>query len=86
MTCCLVSFLKFYGMTLNVTLISKIFDTDSLFYQQDLRQLFGSFIWENSYTVRRLELLSHSVQFLLTWIRDWNSSCVHEDWNNDPKR
>ena len=68
MTCCLVSFLKFYGMTLNVTLISKIFDTDSLFYQQDLRQLFGSFIWENSDTVKRLEL-SH-FQFLLTWIRD----------------
>ena len=34
-------------MTLNVTL----FDTDSLFYQQDLGQLFGSFIWENSDTV-----------------------------------
>ena len=50
-------------------LISKIFDTDSLFYQQDLRHLFGSFIWENSDTIRRLDLLWH-FQFLLTWIRD----------------
>ena len=48
--------------------MSKIFDTDSLFYQQDLRQLFGPFIWKNSDTIRRLELISH-FQFLLTWIQ-----------------